>query len=373
MQQTVTPARAKRAVAPLGLCTFISALGCTSSAGEATPSAELQATKVAVAKARAGALVLEHPLLGEVRAKAQVTLAAGEPGEVKRVSVREGDRVKRGQLLVLVDPTLARSRLHEARAQLTRVGEEREQAARDAARLSSAGKRLVAELEIEQASSRKAQLEAREAEAGAALAQAQAVLSRLHVRAPFDGQVKARLVDPGDWVNPGDATIELVAPERIEVLVDAPAELVPFLETGLRAELRRSEHDALLEAHVKGIVRALDARTRTATVRLVPSSVPEWLYPGGTVDVVFRIARAASGAVIVPRDALVLGAVGTRVVRVVDGRAKPTPVEVVAQGSTEALVRAQALAPADALVVRGNERLQLDQPLVVIERRDDPP
>lgn len=322
--------------------------------------------KVRLGKARTGAITVEHPLLGQVRSTLHAQLAAGEPGEVQEVTVREGDRVKKGDLLVRIDTSLARARMRAAAAQRRQVGEQREQAERDAERLGQAGKQLVAEQEIEQAQSSEAQLLAREAELSANVQEARAILSRLRVVAPFDGQVKARSVDPGDWVSQGAPVLELVANDSVEILADAPAELTGHIEEGRTATLRRGDQE--VPAVVRGVVRALDRTTRTARIRLEPTGEAPWLLPGSTAQVVFAIEHSTDdGAVIVPRDALVLGAVDTRVVRAVDGQARPVKVRVLARSEDEALVTGEALSAEDAVVVRGNERLRPGQPLQVVE------
>lgn len=342
------------------------AAACTSkSEGEAKPRSGPPAMTVQLGVVRGGSIEVSYPLLGEVRSTAHAELAAGEEGEVMGVSVHEGDHVKAGQLLVAIDPSLAKARLHATAAQRQQVAEELEQAARDAKRLNEAGNRLVAEREIEQAQSQKSQLAARTSELGANLREAKAVLSRLRVVAPFDGQVKTRSVDPGDWVHAGDPVIELVATDSLEVIANAPADLVPYLHDGDHAQLRHG--DDTMGAEIGGVVRALDETTRTARVRMVPAGQAPWLLPGGTVDVVFTVRHQADGgAVIVPRDAIVMGAVGTRVVRAVSGKAQPIAVQVLATSDDEALVRGKGLASGQKVVTRGNEHLRPGEPLQVL-------
>ena len=81
---------------------------------------------------------------------------------------------------------------------------------------------------------------------------------------------------------------------------------------------------------------------------------------------VFAIEHEGDG-LIVPRDALVEGVTATRVVRVVDGQAVPTDVEVVERGASEVRVRAEGLSTEDQVVTRGNERLRPEQAVRVAE------
>jgi multidrug efflux pump subunit AcrA (membrane-fusion protein) len=100
---------------------------------------------------------------------------------------------------------------------------------------------------------------------------------------------------------------------------------------------------------------------------LVPDEPTTWLLPGAAVDVLLTIERSEPGALVVPRDALVYGIASLKVVKSVDGKAEPVPVEVVARGRDEVLIRAEGLAAGDTVVTRGNERVFPGQPLIVLE------
>ncbi|MGB5694354.1 MAG: efflux RND transporter periplasmic adaptor subunit, partial [Polyangiales bacterium] len=197
-------------------------------------------------------------------------------------------------------------------------------------------------------------------------AEARAQLGRHRVKAPFDGVVGARNVDPGDWVDPGVEVLELVDDTGVEVLASVPPEVARFLSVGDKATLeRRGETTA---ATIEGIVPALDTESRTVRLRLVPDQPEPWLLPGAAVDVLLTIQRSEEGAIVVPRDALVYGIANVQVVKSADGKAELVPVQVVASGRDEVLVRSEALAPGDVIVTRGNERVFPGQPLIVLEQ-----
>jgi multidrug efflux pump subunit AcrA (membrane-fusion protein) len=94
------------------------------------------------------------------------------------------------------------------------------------------------------------------------------------------------------------------------------------------------------------------------------------MLPGASLDVEFSIVRDEEG-VVVPRDALVYGAVGVRVVRVEDGKATPVGVEVIATVDDQALVRGEGLAAGDSVVTRGNERLRPGQDVQIVAALED--
>ena len=113
----------------------------------------------------------------------------------------------------------------------------------------------------------------------------------------------------------------------------------------------------------------------------LPSMKPEsrsagsWLVPGAPVDVGFPVHyetasvsdSTGASAVLVPRDALVLGAVDVRVLVVEDGVARPVQVEIRASAGERALIVGPGLKPGDQVVTRGNERLRPGQEVKILE------
>lgn len=353
---------------PLAVLVAATALPLFACKGEAPAKSEPgdgpPPARVRVDDVRDGSIAAEWSFLGDVRALKRARLAAGAPGEVQEVAVRVGDRVKKGDLLVVIDPSLAAARVRAAQASQNAGAAELERAARDAERLSTAGPDIAAAAEIEQATSERKRALAERRRLKAAEAEARAALGRHRVRASFDGVIADRMVDPGDWVDPGNEVIELVDDEGVEVLVSTPPDLAPYLAAGNKAVMRYDE--AAIDATIVGVVRALDDASRTIRVRLTPDEPATWLLPGAAINVVLTIERSEPGAVVIPRDALVYGIADVYVVRDNNGRAEVVPVDVVARGRDELLVRGQSLQAGDKLVTRGNERVFPGQPLTVI-------
>jgi RND family efflux transporter MFP subunit len=314
---------------------------------------------------RSGSIEAEWSFLGDVSALQHARLAAGASGEVRRVLVRVGDYVKRGDLLVEVDPSLAAARMRAASASKQAGAAQLERAQRDAERLSVAGPDIAAAAEIEQATSERKRAVAERGRLKAAEAEARAELGRHRVTAPFDGVVATRRVDPGDWVDPGVEVIEVIDVRDVEVLASVPPDVARYLSVGDKATFERRNETT--PATIRGIVPALDAESRTVRLRLVPDEPTTWLLPGAAVDVRLTIERGEEGGLVVPRDALVYGIASIQVVKSVDGKAEPLPIEILARGREEVLIRADGLAVGDTVVTRGNERVFPGQPLIVLE------
>lgn len=342
----------------------IALLGCEGEAPAKSGPNGPPPARVSVGEVRGGSVEAEWSFLGDVRALRRAELAAGASGEVREVRVRVGDRVEKGDLLVEIDPSLAAARMRAASASKEVGAAQYERADRDAERLSTAGPDIAAAAEIEQATSERKRAEAERRRAKAAEAEARAALGRHRVKAPFDGVVAMRSVDPGDWVDPGVEVIELVDDAAVEVLVSAPPELAPYLKLDDKALFRYS--GASVPATIVGIVRALDEASRTIRIRLVADEPAAWLLPGAAIDVLLTVQRSEPDAVVVPRDALVYGIADIHVIKVNDQRAESIPVEIVARGRDEVLIRGESLAAGDVIVTRGNERVFPGQPLTIV-------
>jgi RND family efflux transporter MFP subunit len=308
-------------------------------------------------------LVVERRYLGEVRAIADAALTVGESGRVSEITVREGDRVEAGQLLLELDDRLARAQLGQARATRKSIEVEKKYAKERVKifeRLAEADAGSVGETEKQLT---EAQALAARGQAAKASVHAEAERVQRHrIVAPFAGVVAQRHVDPGDWLDPGQPAIDLVTDDRVEVQVRVPPRLLDqrddIVDVQIADRLGGDEERKTPGALV-AVVDALDRKTRTALVRVMPQQAPGWLRPGGTATVAFSLVRR--GGFVVSRDALVYGIHNTRVVRVVEGKAEHTEVEILDEQGNQALVRGEGLAKGDRLVVRGNERLRPGQ------------
>lgn len=193
----------------------------------------------------------------------QVTLYAKASGFVRQLRVDRGDRVKKGQLLVVLDVPEAYNAIARARAEL-------EQAEITAKRLAAIRRQepgAVSQQELDSANQRRAALEA-SAQTELSLA------SYSRLLAPFDGVVTDRYVDVGALVAAGTSSkatpvLRIIDASKFRVIVDVPGVDVAFVKNGNLAEL---EVDAYPDKTFRGVVarraEALDPATRTMRVEV---------------------------------------------------------------------------------------------------------
>ena len=161
---------------------------------------------------------------GRVLSKQRVNISSAHTGRTVKILVKEGDKVKAGQVLVKMDARELVSRHNRAKANLADAREGVVLARRTLNRLRKAYKkgavarRFVEDAEVDLSSAR--------SQAGIAVEEAHSAnleLSKQEVTAPFSGTITARFAEVGQWVGPSEALFTLVdeSQRAIEVRVDA--------------------------------------------------------------------------------------------------------------------------------------------------------
>jgi RND family efflux transporter MFP subunit len=290
---------------------------------ETTPLARVDAPTEIVSTTE---LPMTRSVAGTVRAATVSPLAAKVMGNVVAVHVREGDRVRAGQLLVEIDDREARTQSDRARAgrdaveraidgagagvaaaeanaalaatNLKRFAALRERGSVSVAELDDArAKSTVAAAELDRARRGREQLVAQRAEASAGAAQAGIFADYTRVRAPIDGIVTARFVDPGAQAAPGMPLLTVEDDRIARVETSAPEDLAVREGDAVAIEAAGKR----IAARVTRVVAALDAASRSAIVKIdLPPGAG--LRSGTFANVLFT--SGARRAVAIPAAAL---------------------------------------------------------------------
>ena len=307
---------------------------------------------VEVAKVESMTLVDETQAVGSLRSRQGVMLRPEVGGRVKQIFFNDGERVRKGQLMVQFDDQLQQAQVAQARAEqsIAQANHKRNQ-------------ELVAQGFISQRSLDEsgAALEV----AMAKLSLAQATLLRLQVLAPFDGIAGLKQINVGDYLKDG---ADMVNVEDIDaVLLDfrLPERFQTKIRAGQKAQLTI---DALPGRPFTAIVQAVDplieANGRSVGVRGCIDNRQQQLRPGmfARVNAVFG---SRENALVIPEEAIIPQGGRTFVVRVVQGD-KPdariservaVKVGLRLPGKVEIL---EGLSAGDTVVTAGHQRLQKD-------------
>lgn len=144
-------------------------------------------------------LTKEYP--GYLTSEKTVDLVARVDGTLQKVTYAPGTRVRKGQVLFVIEPTIYRNNVEQAEAELNTARANLEYAENNFARMQEAAKSdAVSQIQVLQAKSNVATSQAAVSNAEAALNTARTNLGYCTVRAPFDGTVSRNRVDAGSYV-----------------------------------------------------------------------------------------------------------------------------------------------------------------------------
>lgn len=327
---------------------------------EASPQAKPAAPPavVSIAPAVRAEFSPWHWAPGSVVSRQDSRVAGEVAGRVLRVA-EIGDPVRAGEPIAVLDDAALRLEEQDHLAFLGRVQAQLALAQAQERRYAAlAAQQSVARAQYEQQRADRDVLAQDLARARAQLAQTRHQRTRMTVRAPFDGIVAERLVQPGEYLRAGDAVARVVDTGTREVRVHAPVELARHAAVGTRVLVRSGRDER--EARVTALVPVGDEASRQLELRV---AVAEQAFPVGSAVTVGLPSAAARMVVAVPRDALVLRREGNFVMRVdAGGKAERLPVRTGEE--IDGMVEVQGtVAPGDRLVVRGAERLEAGQAL----------
>jgi multidrug efflux system membrane fusion protein len=304
--------------------------------------------------------------VGTIKALNTVTVRPQVDGKLLSVNFKEGDDVKKGDVLAKIDPVTYQAQLDQAKAKK----------AQDEAQLANSKidldryERLAATNAInkQQADTQRALVAQNTALVQAdqaAIENAQAMLGYTTIAAPIDGRTGIRQVDEGNIVHASDTNSSIVTITQIKpisVLFNLPQQDLPqvnaaFDKGPLTVEAQRSDNDAVID---RGVLRVVDNQVdqTTGTVKL-KAEFPNpdlQLWPGQFVNVRLLIDTLKQ-VLVIPTGAVQRGPNGTFVYVIKDDNsATVRPIVVQKQDETQTVVKS-GIEPNERVVTTGFVRL----------------
>lgn len=269
---------------------LVALIACGAESNSKPASRAPRAHLVELASAEPGRLSYTADRAGSLRALREVRIVNQEEGRLTAVRVREGDRVRAGEVLVRYDDRILRAELDKAKATLgqAELDHRRARQLKEKAFVSEdAVSRAATALEIARAQVRL--LEVR--------------VQHMTIRAPFDGVVARRLVEPGNVTPQHTHLLTVIDPSQLVTDVNVSELVMPYLSVG---DVARVRIDALGEKlHPGKIVRvhpAIDPATRTGRIEVALHPVPRGARAGQFCRVV--LSTGATEQLVVPVAAL---------------------------------------------------------------------
>ena len=283
-------------------------------------------------------------LPGETEAWQDVRVPSDIAGRVEWIGFREGDAVKKGELIGKVDVSALKAALDRAQAAFDLADQVYRR------RLELYQKKLIAQEELDRSRTERSL-------AVGNLEQARVEYERGFIRAPVSGVVNHLFVDQGEFIGRGEPFADIVNIERIEVIVDAPEMDVRYLEKGQQAEVRI---DAFPGRKVIGfldfVAYKANPATKTFRIKVLIENREREIRPGMIAKVAF-LRRVIDDALTAPLFALVDKS-GERILYVEEegiARARTVSLGVVEKDRVQIT---EGLAPGDHLIVKGQNELE---------------
>jgi RND family efflux transporter MFP subunit len=280
---------------------------------------------------KTGLISAEAMGTGTLEARVRATISPKISGRIAQVLVDQGDKIIKGQKLVLLDDEDLQQQVEIAKAELSvaRAGVEKavsgiksaesteKQAKASYARISqlapsgavsvdalekSLQQMEVAQAELNQTQSAKIEAEKLVAKAEASLQFAQAQLAYTVVCAPFDGLIVKRNRDPGDVVVPGSMVLDMISLDELWISAWVDETLLNQLEVGQASKIVfRSDPKIELPGKVVRIAPQADRETREVLVDVGIDRLPKLWAIGQRAEVYIETVRKENVLVISQR------------------------------------------------------------------------
>jgi multidrug efflux system membrane fusion protein len=304
--------------------------------------------------------------LGTVQASFTIAIHSQVDGIMQQVLFTEGQHVKQGDVLARIDPRLFQAALDQAKAKRQQDVATLGGAQKDLERSKTLVVRNIATQQlVDQQQARVDQLKAAIEADEAAIETAQTQLDFTAIKAPSDGRVGVRLVDPGNLVHANDTRpiASLVLTQPSAVLFTLPMQVLDDLRDAMaRGPVEVTAFDQnnrrlLSTGKLLLIDNAIDQATATIRLKAMFDNADERLWPGEFVNA--RVAvDIRRNAVAVPTTAIQRGQPGLYVWIVnADNVAEVRPI-VLGPASGDLTVIDKGVAEGERVVTDGQYKLQ---------------
>lgn len=323
------------------------------------------AITVGVAKAQAGDIPIVVNALGTVTPLATVSVNARVSGQLVRVAFREGQTVRRGQLLAQIDPRPFQVALQQAQGQLAH-----DQALLADARLDLARYRTlhaqdsIAGQTLDTQTALVRQDEATVLSDQGMVGSARLNLEFTHIAAPISGRVGLRQIDPGNQITANQTTPFTVVTEMdpITVVFSVPeSQIGPIQKAGAAglptAALDRAGGAVLAEGRLATLDNLIDTTTGTVKARASFRNPNGALFPNQFVNVSLLVDTLRN-QIVVPTTAVRHGPQGDFVWLVQPGQTVTARLVKVGPGTPETVSIVSGLALGDTVITDGGDRLK---------------
>ena len=314
--------------------------------------------------------------LGTVQATYTVGIHSQVDGKLQDVLFKEGQHVKKDEVLAKIDPRLFQAALDQAKAkkaqdEATLIGLQK-----DLDRFKTLGaKGFDTQQNIDQQQAKVDTTRATVDADVAAIETAQTQLDYTDIKAPTDGRMGVRLVDPGNVVHASDqgAIAMLVQTKPAATLFTLPAQTLDAVRGAMArgtveaVAYDRDNRNVLSTGTLQTVDNMIDQTTATYRLKASFANADERLWPGEFVNIRILV-NTRTDAIVVPNTAIQRGPKGQFVwVVTPQNRAAPKPVQTGPSVGDITVVEA-GIGDSDRVVTGGQYKLKTNAPVSVTDK-----
>lgn len=302
-------------------------------------------TTVKVIVVTATALQDKIQTAGSILANEEVEIRSEISGRLVNLYFKEGDFVKKGTALFHINDEDLKARLRKLQfnKKLAEDNEFRQ-------------KRL---LEKEAISQREYDIAVNSVNTiQADIEDLQAQISKYVVRAPFDGKIGLRYISEGSYISPATKIANLTSLNPAKLDFSIPAKYAQSVTKGSKVQFTIDDDSEKHTATVFAIDPKIDPQTRTLQLRASAPNPLNKLIPGAFTKIEL-ILKTKAGAILIPTEAVIPEAMGSKVFIVENGKAKSVKVKLGTRGDKTIEV-VEGLSKGDTLITIGTLQVKPD-------------
>jgi membrane fusion protein, multidrug efflux system len=307
---------------------------------------------VSVVKAVNKEIIVKYKSVGTVSSPKNPVIRSQVSGHLKSIDVTEGQTVKRGQTLAVIDKEHELVALNQAEAQFLRakaVFEERRSQRERKEKLVVKG--IISKLEYNSAIAGEKVAKANLEVANNSLYNAQYNLAKTDVISPINGVVEKVSASVGDVVGRNTALMQLINHDKLRVTLPFSQDKANLLKAGQKIKLKTPVMgEGEVKTKISTVVRAVNVKSRAFNVIVEFDNVNNWVA-GTSINGEVSVGKPFK-SITVPAEALVLRPGGVVVFVVKKGKAYEKRVVVGYQTGNEVAIY-QGLKAGDLVVTNG--------------------
>ena len=262
-------------------------------------------TAVDAKSVRLDNIIVNMEIIGNLRASDAIDVTSEVNGIVTEIKFTEGQAIKKGNILFLLDASIEKAEISIQKADVNRwtaLLERRQRLARSAEKLSET--KNIARTRLDQLLTDETEALAQLQIAKATLQIAERRFYKKIVRAPFDGIVGLKLKSIGEYLEPGEVITSLDSIDPIELDFEVPESAISALEIGVEINaFTRAWGNEVFSGIVKSINTRVNLESRSITVRAKINNTNLKLKPGMFMIVKLPVVTHKN-AIIIPEEAV---------------------------------------------------------------------